>query len=148
MNSQPTVDERAYGKLLQRTLPGVIKSDEPNERYIRMLEALTDREDLSAEEQKLAELLTLLIEKYEEQHYALRRVSPLVALRELMEANGLKQRDLLDVFRSEGITSKVLRGKRELSKSTSAGSRSGFMSRPNCSFAERDCPQSAPCGRA
>ena len=110
------IDERVYGKLLQKTLPGVIKSDEQNERYIRMLETLTDRDHLSAEEQNLVELLTLLIEKYEEQHYTLKRVSPVAALRQLMEANGLKQKDLLDIFRSEGITSEVLRGKRELSK--------------------------------
>ncbi len=33
-----------------------------------------------------------------------------------MEANNLRQKDLLDVFGSEGVVSEVRRGKREFSK--------------------------------
>ena len=33
-----------------------------------------------------------------------------------MDQQGLKQRDLLDVFGTASVTSEVLRGKRELSK--------------------------------
>src|SRR5215467_6557624 len=51
-----------------------------------------------AEEKRLAELLTFLIEDFEEKHYALLPAEPLEILRHLMDANGLRQMDLLDVF--------------------------------------------------
>lgn len=69
------------------------------------------------EEKRLAELLTLLIEEYEQQRYGLsRRAGPLDVLRHLMDVNGLRQSDLLDVFGTASIESEVLSGKRELSK--------------------------------
>jgi HTH-type transcriptional regulator/antitoxin HigA len=37
-------------------------------------------------------------------------------LRHLMDANGLRQVDLLDVFGTASVISEVLKGKRELSK--------------------------------
>jgi antitoxin component HigA of HigAB toxin-antitoxin module len=43
----------------------------------------------------------LLIEEYEERRYALpRQAGPIDVLRHLMDANGLRQVDLLDVFGS------------------------------------------------
>ncbi len=116
MTATPLLDERAYSKLLRKTLPTVIHTEDQNERYIEVLEDLDSREISSAEERALAELLTVLIENFEEEHYALKRSSPLAVLRQLMEAHGLKQKDLKDVFGSEGIASMVLHGKRELSK--------------------------------
>ena len=62
----------------------------------------------------MAELLTLLIEDFEEKHYALKAASPIEILGELMLANNLKQKDLLDVFRTPSIASEVLNGKRRL----------------------------------
>src|SRR5579863_3769215 len=104
-----------YASLLTSALPTVIRSEAENERYIRLLEEL-DRKGsrMSAAERRMAELLTLLIEEFEEKHYALRASSPLDALNELMLANGLKQRDLLDIFGSPSIVSEVIRGKRQL----------------------------------
>lgn len=42
--------------------------------------------------------------------------TPIEALRELMAARGLKQRDVVALFRSKGIASEVLAGKRAISK--------------------------------
>jgi len=47
--------------------------------------ALDEREDLSPEEEALAEVLTLLIEDYEEKHHPVPRVSPHESLHALME---------------------------------------------------------------
>jgi HTH-type transcriptional regulator / antitoxin HigA len=58
----------------------------------------------------------LLIEDFEKNHYHLPRASPLGALRFLMDQHGLKQNDLVDVFRTPSIVSEVLNGKRELNK--------------------------------
>jgi HTH-type transcriptional regulator/antitoxin HigA len=69
---------------------------------------------MSAAERRMAQLLTLLIEDFEEQHYALKAAGPVEVLSELMLANDLKQKDLLDVFGTPSIVSEVLGGKRRL----------------------------------
>jgi HTH-type transcriptional regulator/antitoxin HigA len=104
-----------YASLLSSTLPAVIRSEAENERYIGMLEEL-DRKGgrMSAAERRMAELLTLLIEDFEEKHYALETAGPVDVLNELMLANGLKQKDLVDVFGTPSIVSEVLSGKRKL----------------------------------
>ncbi len=110
------IDARLYTKLLRKTLPTVIHSDEQNERYIRLLENLSSRDDLSPEEEELGELLTVLIENFESKHYQLKPASPVGVLKHLMDSNGLRQKDLVDVFGTEGITSEVLNGTRDFSK--------------------------------
>jgi HTH-type transcriptional regulator / antitoxin HigA len=104
-----------YASLLTSTLPSVIRSEAENERHIAMLEEL-DRKGsrMSAAERRMAELLTLLIEDFEERHYALQPSSPIDVLNELMLANNLKQKDLVDVFGTPSIASEVLSGKRRL----------------------------------
>ncbi len=104
-----------YAALLSSALPAVIRSEAENERCIRLLEEL-DRKGsrMSAAERRMAELLTLLIEDFEEKHYALRAATPVEVLNELMQANGLKQKDLVHVFGTPSIVSEVLHGKRQL----------------------------------
>jgi HTH-type transcriptional regulator/antitoxin HigA len=101
-----------YTDLLARTLPSVIHSEKENERYLAMLEKLDQQDKLSPAEQRLAELLTLLVEDFEEKAYALKAASPIEILNELMAANSLKQKDLVDVFGTPSIVSEVLSGKR------------------------------------
>jgi HTH-type transcriptional regulator/antitoxin HigA len=104
-----------YVCLLRRTAPAVIHSERENGRCISMLEALDSKgEKLTAAERRLAELLTVLIEDFEEKAYALKPARPIEVLRELMQANDLKQKDLLDVFGTPSIVSEVLREKRGL----------------------------------
>jgi HTH-type transcriptional regulator/antitoxin HigA len=103
-----------YAALLARTAPAVIHSERENERCITMLEALDAKEKLTAAERRLAELLTVLIEDFEEEAYSLKPARPVEVLRELMESNGLRQKDLLDIFGTPSIASEVLREKRSL----------------------------------
>ena len=104
-----------YATLLAKTLPAVIRSEKENQHYTALLEQL-DRKGpkLTSAEQRLAELLTLLIEDFEERHYALKPATPVAVLEELMAANQLKQKDLLDIFGTPSIVSEVLSGKRKL----------------------------------
>ncbi len=76
-----------YADLLARALPSVIHSEKENERYLAMLEELDEKGKLTAAEQRLAELLTLLIEDFEEKAYTLKAAKPIDILVELMEAN-------------------------------------------------------------
>ena len=96
--------------------PKVITSEAQNERYIAVLLELEKKERLSAKEREFAELLTVLIEAYEDERYPIRAASPVEVLAELMEANNLKQKDLAPLLGSESVVSEVLRGKRELNK--------------------------------
>ena len=106
-----------YAALLVKVPPRVIRSDEQNEAYIDALYEMEQRKGRkSKEERDLADLLTLLIEDYEEKHYALPKASPLAVIEFLMDQHGLKQKDLVDVFGTPSIVSEVLNGKRELNK--------------------------------
>ncbi len=110
------LNEKTYGQLLGRTLPHVIRTEEEYERLTSELMRLDEREDLSREENELAELLTLLIDEYEERRYPIRKANPRQTLQHLMEARKLTQKDLWKVFGSKGITSEVFHGKRSISK--------------------------------
>jgi len=68
---------------------------------------------LTREEKDLTDLLTLLIEDFEEKRYQLPRATPRQALSFLMEEHALKQKDLVDIL---GTRSTVLNGKREVTK--------------------------------
>ena len=106
-----------YAELLAQTLPGVIHSEKENEHFISILEGLEHRsQDWTAAEAKIAELLTLLIEEFEDENYQLKAATPIEVLRELMESNDLKQKDLVDVFGAESTVSAVLNGKRDMTK--------------------------------
>ena len=109
------IDEASYGELLASTLPRVIETDAENERVIAELERLDSLPELTPEQRSLAELLTVLIERFE-QRYDLGHAEPLEALKSLMEDRRLRQRDLIPVFGSSSVASDVLTGKREISK--------------------------------
>jgi HTH-type transcriptional regulator / antitoxin HigA len=110
------LDEKTYAKLLGRTLPHVIRTAEDCERLTSELLRLDEREDLSPEEKELADLLTVLIDQYEERRYPISKSTPRQTLHHLMEARQLTQKDLWRVFGSKGITSEVFHGKRSISK--------------------------------
>jgi HTH-type transcriptional regulator / antitoxin HigA len=112
------VDAKEYQHLLGRSMPRVIRTESENEYYLELLEHLDARgSELTAAERELADLLTLLIEDFEERRYELSPASPIEVLQELLRANGLKQKDLVDVFGTPSIVSEVMRGKRQLTTS-------------------------------
>ena len=111
------VDPKRYGRLLARKIPSVIRTEADNQRLITELEELDKRnQELTPEEREYSELLTVLIEAFEEASYALDGSTPASRLLSLMEEHGLRQRDLLDVFGSSGVASEVANGKRAISK--------------------------------
>ena len=98
-------------------MPVVIETEDENARMLAIVERLMKKgEKLSAEEEKLLKLLARLIEDFEQRFYAPREAAPLEVLLHLMEARGIKQSQLWEVFGSKGIASEVLNGKRAISK--------------------------------
>jgi HTH-type transcriptional regulator/antitoxin HigA len=113
-----TLNRAAYAKLLTRALPRIIETEEENQRVIAELERLDARgRPLTREEEKLAELMTLLVRQFESERYPLGHAEPVEALRALMEIRQLRQRDLIPVFGASSVVSDVLNGKRSISKS-------------------------------
>jgi HTH-type transcriptional regulator / antitoxin HigA len=111
------INESVYRKLVAWALPQVIETEAECQRIIEELERLDTRgRPLSPEEERLAELLTLLVRQYEEFRYSLGHAEPIEALRFLMEQRELRQRDLIPVLGPSSVVSDVLSGKRSISK--------------------------------
>ena len=111
------IDPTRYKRLLSQTMPVVIESEEENERMLGVVEKLMDKgENLSPEEEKLLKLFAKLIEDFEQKYYHPGDAEPLEVLQHLMDARGVKQSHLWEVFGSKGIASEVLNGKRGISK--------------------------------
>lgn len=91
-----------------------IHSEEQLEAYSKALFRLTAEPHPTAAQVKAIELLTLLIERYEEEHYTVPKASPVDVLRFLIERHGLRQRDLAADLGGESVVSEVLAGKRKL----------------------------------
>ncbi len=97
--------------------PTPITSEHQHKQYLSVLDKLASKDGPTIEEEKYAEVLMTLIEAYEERHYSIPDASGVAVVRTLMEANGLRQKDLVSIFGSESIVSEVLHKKRELNKS-------------------------------
>jgi HTH-type transcriptional regulator / antitoxin HigA len=111
------IDPARYRRLLSRTMPVVIETEDENIRMLAIVEKLMKKgEDLSAEEEKLLKLLVKLIEDFEQKYYQPEEAEPLEVLHHLMEARGTKPSQLWELFGSKGIASEVLNGKRAISK--------------------------------
>ena len=105
-----------YGALLSETQPEVIQGENENHKYIEMLEHYTALPSPTPAHEKLINLLIVLVEEFENKHFAVPDAGPLDIIRHLMEEHKLRQKDLVDVFGTESIVSDVLNGKRELGK--------------------------------
>jgi HTH-type transcriptional regulator / antitoxin HigA len=111
------IDDKKYARVLAKVLPRVISTEEEHERMLAQVEKLMDKgERRTAEEDAVLDLMVRLITAYEEECYLLRNFSPRDMLLYLMEQRGLRQADLLPIFKSRGYASDVVNGKRAISK--------------------------------
>jgi len=94
--------------------PHVIHNDAELEAYTDALFQLTAQENPSRDEVEAIELLTLLVERYEQEHYAVPAADPASVVRFLIEQQNLTQRDLIPQFGSESAVSMFLAGHRNL----------------------------------
>jgi HTH-type transcriptional regulator / antitoxin HigA len=118
MEMKATILDREYAQLLAATQPKVIETEAENEFYLAEVTKLMRLGTaISPAQERLLKLLVNLIESFEDQHYQLKAATPLEILTELVCDRGLKQKDLVPVFGSQGVASEVLNGKRRISKS-------------------------------
>ena len=104
-----------YKELIAEVPPKIIHTEKENRYYLAKLEELNDRwAELSKPERDLYETIAVLIEDFEKKTYKISPATPLEVIRDLMEANGLRQKDLIGVFETASVASEVLKGKRSL----------------------------------
>src|SRR5579872_2175240 len=105
-----------YPKLLSRNAPAVIHTKAEHPHYLSELESLFGKPSISSAERRYCELLSVLIEEYEKRAFPLKsKADPVDTLKELMAANGLQQKDLLDTFKHKALISEILSRKQPLS---------------------------------
>ena len=95
--------------------PKIIKTEEEYEAMMSRVETLMDAQPGSPEEDEL-ELLSMLVEKYEEEHYPIDLPDPIEAITFYMDQNGLTKADMVQYLGHISKVSEVLNGKRPLSK--------------------------------
>lgn len=93
-----------------------IKTEADYETVLKRIEQLMDAESDTTEADEL-DVLTTLVEAYEEQHYPMNLPDPIAAINFRMEQAGLSQRDLIPYIGSRSKVSEVLTGKRSLTLS-------------------------------
>lgn len=93
----------------------IIKTEREYEAMLLRIEVLMDAEPGSPDEDEL-EVLAMLVEKYEDEHYPIGMPDPIEAIKYFMDQNGLGNADMIPYFGHISKVSEVLNGKRELSK--------------------------------
>jgi HTH-type transcriptional regulator/antitoxin HigA len=112
-----TLDPVAYGKLLAIELPQPIRNDRDFDRMVARLEELDfAKRKLTQEENALREILSALIQVYDDQHYSMPKIPPHEMVKYLTEQRGLKQADLVPLLGSRAQVSDMVNGKRAISK--------------------------------
>ena len=101
-------------EMIAQGAPRLIRNDLELAAYTEALYKLTALQKPSRSEAEAIELLTLLVERYEQEHYSVPAADAVSVVRFLIEQQGLSQRDLIPQFGSESAVSMFLAGQRKL----------------------------------
>lgn len=85
------------------------------ERIYKLIHSDENLAELNSPKGEEMELLSLLIEKYEQEHYPIEAPNPIEAIKFRMDQMNLKQADLAPLFGGKTRISEVINGKRPLS---------------------------------
>jgi HTH-type transcriptional regulator/antitoxin HigA len=91
----------------------LIKSEEDYRKALKRLEIIFDA-PIDTEEGNEAEILSMLIENYENKHYPIEAPDPIEAIKIRMEEMNLKQKDLVGIVGGKSAVSEVLNRKKKL----------------------------------
>lgn len=91
----------------------LIKTEEDYQAALQRLEDIFDAEPDTHEGDEL-EVLSLLIDSYEKEHFPIEAPDPIEAVKFRMEQLGIKQKDLAEVLGFKSRVSEVLNRKRKL----------------------------------
>jgi len=111
-----TFNRETYGNLLTKYQPKVIKTDEENEQAITLAEELSHRVNRTLEESALLDLLIALIEKYEDEHYPMGKSTAHSMFLHLIDAQSVKEAELVAILGSREVVYQVMSGKQEITQ--------------------------------
>ncbi len=95
-----------------------IKTEAQYDEALQRIDILMDLDsEIGSPEGDELEVLVMLVEKYEEKHWAISTPDPIEAIKYRMEEMGLKQKDLVPLIGSKSKVSELLNHKINLSLS-------------------------------
>ena len=105
-----TINLKVYSQLVAEVTPKVIETEDEYEQFLMVAERLTFKQDQTPEESALYDLVTMLVETYESQHYPVEKSSPAEVLEQIIESSGIEVTDLAKIFGSIETLDRVLAG--------------------------------------
>lgn len=111
------LDEQKYRELLDETMPVVIRTEQEYHRLLRVSAQLMEKAEstITEEEGRLLEMLSMLIEDYEDRVHPLPKAEPHKMLNYLLQERQLRPSDLWTILPKSRV-SEILSGKRGISK--------------------------------
>ncbi|WP_235595758.1 helix-turn-helix domain-containing protein [Mastigocoleus testarum] len=94
-------ESNSYIELLQKFPPRPIKSEADLLSVQEVIDALFDFGEMTPEKQDYINVLGILIHEYEEKHVSIPDLSGVELLKVLINEFGLRQKDLIPVFKTE-----------------------------------------------
>ncbi|NEQ19220.1 MAG: transcriptional regulator [Microcoleus sp. SIO2G3] len=109
-----TPSTNPYIELLTSFPPRPITSEQELIATQKVIDSLIDKGELTPDEQDYLNVLGTLVHEYEEKHKLIPHISGVELLKALIAEFGLRQKDLIPIFKTESIVSEVLSGQRNL----------------------------------
>jgi HTH-type transcriptional regulator/antitoxin HigA len=91
----------------------IIKTEEEYQKALKRLEVIFDA-TIDTSEGDEAEILSILIEKYEDEHYPIGPPDPIEAIKFRMDQLNMKKSDLAEIIGYKSRVSEILSKKRKL----------------------------------
>jgi HTH-type transcriptional regulator / antitoxin HigA len=107
-------ERKRYMDLLNEFPPRPIKSEQEFVAIQKVVDVLLDAKQLSTDQKEYLNLLGMIIYEYEEKKIKIPDIYGVDLLNVLIDEWGLKQKELIPIFKTESIVSAVLNGHRQL----------------------------------
>ena len=109
-----TTNLKVYGQIVAEVKPKVIETEDEYEQFLVVAERLTLKQNQTPEESALYDLVTMLVETYETEHYPIDRSNPAEVLQHIIESSGIDQTELVNIFGSSEAVAQVLAGTKSI----------------------------------
>jgi HTH-type transcriptional regulator/antitoxin HigA len=106
-----------YLELLQTFPPRPISNEDDFNKTQKIIDTLTDKSELTPDEQDYLSVLGSLIRDYEDINLTLPKLNPVELIQALLDDAGLQIQDLTFIFGNEITVSKILTNQQELTLS-------------------------------
>lgn len=107
-------EREKYVDLLNEFPPRPIRSEQEFIAVQKVVDTLLDAKRLSTDQKEYLNLLGMIIYEHEEKNVKIPDIHGVDLLNILIEEWGLKQKELIPIFKTESIVSAILNGHRQL----------------------------------